>query len=76
MRDVSDAALTQFLIHSPTVTQATTASGDENARWLEWKRKGREEDARFQRRLRTVLGDVAGVAALGGALWFASVSWL
>jgi hypothetical protein len=73
--DVSDAALTQFLIHTPAVAHAN-ASGDENARWREWKRKGREEDARFRRIVRTVFVDVAGVGALGGALWFASVSWL
>ncbi len=63
----------------PTHRQSTVTVGmdimdvseSEDGRWREWKQKGRDEDARFQRRLRLVLGDVAGVVALGGALWFA-----
>lgn len=57
-------------------SQVNTDSESEDGRWRQWKRKGREEDARFRRRVRTVLVDVAGVVALGGALWFASVTWL
>ena len=55
---------------------AITASESEDLRWREWKRQGREDEARFRRTLRTVVVDVAGVAALVGALWFASVTWL
>jgi len=43
----------------------------EDARWRQWKMKGRTDDARFQRRLKAVIINVAAVAAIGGALWFA-----
>jgi hypothetical protein len=43
----------------------------EDARWRQWKAKGRADEARFRRRLRTVGGGVAGVAAVGGLLWIA-----
>ena len=43
----------------------------EDARWRQWKAKGRADEARFRRRLKTVGGGVAGVAAVGGLLWFA-----
>ena len=55
---------------------AMTDSESDDRRWRQWKRQGRDDDARFRRRLRMVLANVAGVAALGGALWFASVTWL
>jgi hypothetical protein len=32
------------------------------------------DEARFRRRVRTVLVDLAGVVALGAALWFAFLS--
>jgi hypothetical protein len=43
----------------------------EDARWRRWKMKGRDDDARFQRRLKAVIINVAAVVAIGGALWFA-----
>lgn len=43
----------------------------EDARWRQWKVKGRADDARFGRRVRTIVVDAAAVVALGGALWFA-----
>jgi hypothetical protein len=42
----------------------------EDARWRQWKARGRADEARFRRRLKTVVIYVAAVAALGGALWF------
>jgi hypothetical protein len=49
------------------------ANADEisDARWRQWKMQGRDDDARFQRRLKAVIINVAAVAAIGGALWFA-----
>jgi hypothetical protein len=43
----------------------------EDARWRRWKAKGRADEARFRQKLRTVLVDVVGIAALGGAMWLA-----
>jgi hypothetical protein len=43
----------------------------DDARWLQWQAKGRADDARFRRRVRTILVDVAGVIAFAGALWLA-----
>ena len=43
-----------------------------DARWRQWQAKGRADEARFRRSVKTVLVDVAGVVALGAALWFAS----
>jgi hypothetical protein len=43
----------------------------DDARWRQWKAKGRADDVRFRRRVRTILVDVAGVVAFAGALWFA-----
>ena len=54
------------------VIDALGDAGDsEDARWRQWKAKGRDEDARFRQRLNRVLLDVAGVVALGGAFWLA-----
>ena len=80
--DVIDVAISTSI--GPAAAAAPHANGSqvktdresEDGRWREWKRKGREEDKRFRRRVRTVLVDVAGLVALGGALWFASVTWL
>jgi hypothetical protein len=57
-------------------SQVSTDRESEDGRWREWKRKGREEETQFRHTVRTVLVDVAGVVAVGGALWFASVTWL
>jgi hypothetical protein len=43
----------------------------EDSRWRQWKAKGRADDLRFRRLLKTVLVDVAAVVMIGGALWFA-----
>jgi hypothetical protein len=43
--------------------------GAGEARWRQWQRKSREDDARFRRQVRTVALDAAAAAALGGALW-------
>ena len=56
--------------------QASSDSESEDGRWREWQRKGRDDDARFRRRLRAVVTDVIGVVAFGGALWLASAAWL
>jgi hypothetical protein len=80
--DVMDVAIPNSIgpaaagLQHTSVPQASTDSDSEDGRWREWKRKGRDEDARFRRRLRTVVVDVAGVLALAGALWFTSVTWL
>ena len=50
---------------------ASVDGGSEDARWRQWKMKGRDDDARFQRRLRAVIINVAAIVAIGGALWFA-----
>ena len=43
----------------------------EDWRWRQWKAKGRADDLRFRRRLRTIVDDGAAVVAIGGAFWFA-----
>jgi hypothetical protein len=50
------------------VVDVDTAS--EDARWRQWKAKGRADDLRFRRSMRTVLISGAGVA-LVAVLWFA-----
>lgn len=50
-------------------TRAEEAS--EGERWRQWKRKGRDEDAQFNKRLRTVLVAAAALVAVAGASWFA-----
>lgn len=40
-----------------------------DARWREWQQKGHDADARFRRRLKTVLIDVVAAVMLAGALW-------
>ena len=45
----------------------------EDSRWRQWKAKGRADDLRFRRALKTVLVDVAAVVTIGGALWFTFV---
>lgn len=47
------------------------AMGAAELRWREWKAKGRADDLRFRRRLRTVVVDLVAVAAVGGAIWSA-----
>ena len=48
---------------------AVTDKESEDARWQQWKAKGRADDARFKRRLKTVLIDGAGILVLCAALW-------
>lgn len=60
--DVMDAAISNHI--------GPVAAESEDTRWREWKRKGHDDDARFRRRLRTVVVDAAAIFALGGALWF------
>ena len=80
--DVLDVAMSSSIgpaaagLQHTSVPHASTEGESEDGRWREWKRKGRDDETRFRRRLRTVFVDVAGVAAFGGALWFASVAWL
>lgn len=50
-------------------TRAVEAS--EAERWRQWKRKGRDEDEQFRRRLRTVLVGAAALVAVASASWFA-----
>jgi hypothetical protein len=50
--------------------QAIAGQESEEARWRQWKVKGRADEARFRRKLTTVVVAVTGVAAVGGALWF------
>lgn len=58
-------------LHLPGVIQpAIVDEASNDARWRAWQLKGREDEARFRRRLRTVLIDAAAVAALAGAVWF------
>ncbi len=57
-------------VEQMSLVPAISADGDsEDARWRHWRTNGRDEDARFRQRLRTVLIDAAGIAALGAALW-------
>ena len=80
--DVIDVALVNSIapassgVQQSGLVQAPIDNDSEDARWRNWKQKGRVDDARFRRNLRTVLVDVAGVAALGGAVWFAVGIWL
>jgi hypothetical protein len=50
---------------------AVVDKDSEDVRWRRWQQQGRVDDARFRRNLKTVLVDVIGVVALGGAVWFA-----
>lgn len=80
MIDVLDAAIDTSLASAHAgVQQAagmhTPESDSEDARWHQWKQKSRADDARFRQILKTILIDVGGAAALGGALWFAFVTW-
>lgn len=50
------------LVHSAAYSEAL--------RWREWKARGRADDLRFHRKLKTVVVGLAAVAALG-ATWFA-----
>jgi hypothetical protein len=72
---VSDAAIDKALAPAAPRIQHAGAiqviADTEDARWLQWKAKGRADDERFRRRVRTVLVDLAGVVILGAALWFA-----
>lgn len=43
----------------------------EDVRWGLWRARGRADDLRFRRKLRSILADLTAVIALGGALWFA-----
>lgn len=75
--DVMDVTISNSIGSATAGAQrGSTDSESEDGRWREWKRKGRDEDTLFRRRVRTVLVDVAGVVALGGALWFVSATWL
>lgn len=75
--DVMDVTIANSIGPATVGAQhSSTDSESEDGRWREWKRKGRDEDTLFRRRVRTVLVDVAGVVALGGALWFVSATWL
>lgn len=72
MMDVLDLATAQPLgasAGSPGAAVAQPLSAD--ARWNQWKAKGRAENARFRRRLKMVVVDLAAVIAFGGAVWFA-----
>ncbi len=58
----------------PTGNDVAEVAADvaaEDARWRQWKLKGRNDDARFRRRLKTVVGTVTAVLAVAGTLWFA-----
>ena len=58
----------------PIETAVLEIAGNEDpaeARWRQWKMKGRADDARFRHRFNTVILDLAAVVAVGGALWFA-----
>ena len=56
---------------APGAVETITDDQSEDVRWENWKAKGRADDVRFQRRLRTVVIDVAAVIALGSAFWLA-----
>jgi len=43
----------------------------EDARWKQWKAKGRAENVSFRRRLNMVVIALAAVAAFAGVTWFA-----
>ena len=60
--------------HAGSIAPGPSMSEDE--RWRAWQYQGRYDDARFRRKLRTVLIDGAGVAAVAGAVWFAVAPWL
>jgi len=45
-----------------------TDAPSEDARWQAWKAKGRADDLRSGRRLKTVVIALAGIAAVVGAL--------
>lgn len=59
----------RFAIASMIDVIAVTDKESEDARWQQWKAKGRADDARFKRRLKTVLIDGAGILVLCAALW-------
>lgn len=53
--------------HAAAIAQTQS----EDARWNQWKAKGRAEDVRSRRRLKTVVVDLAAVTAFVAAVWFA-----
>lgn len=48
----------------------------EEVRWRRWKAKGRKDEARFRRRMKTVVVGIAAVVAVGGTLWFTYTAFL
>ena len=42
----------------------------DEVRWRRWKAKGRKDEARFRRKMKTVVVGLAAVLAFGGTLWF------
>lgn len=72
MRDGRDLDIAQPVAIAATGERTVEAIAlSEDARWDRWKAKGRADDLRFHRRLKTLVVDGAAVIAFGGALWFA-----
>jgi hypothetical protein len=72
MIDALDLATAQPLAASASGQGAAIAQPlSADARWNQWKAKGRVDNARFRRRLKMVVVDLAAVIAFGGAVWFA-----
>jgi hypothetical protein len=54
-----------------TAADVVDTDYSDDARWRQWKSKGRDDDARFRRRLRMMIVDIAAVVAVAGAVWLA-----
>ena len=73
---VMDVAVADSIAPVSAGIQHTADSDSADARWRQWTQQGRADEARFRRKMRTVLVDVFGVVALGGAAWFVFEPWL
>ena len=69
MTEVTDVVLERRvapLLH----VEVTSVDETEEVRWRQWKAKGRADDLRFRRTVRTVVVDGLAIIALGGAVWY------
>lgn len=83
MSAVTDAAgiaapITGMGAGQPATSMQAPRAGDasEEARWQQWKTRGREADARVRQNLRTVSVNVMGAVILAVAVWLSVQMWM